>query len=311
MTSKLKKGAAFTAVLGLTFTIGIAFAAWTANGTGTGFAKAKAKVDLTTGTATPTEDLYPGATGAVAINAINNNPYPVLITAVSLNGTAALDCGVTFIPKTGLSQYVPANGTATFSLANAVSMASDAPDSCAGQTITIPISFTGTSTTPQSAAPTLNDTPIVDTHPNWTIAAGQTAQLYSGQGLGETFTRASSGTVTGAAVYFWNGGGVSNASAEVKVWSVNANGSLGSPISTQTVSGLTPTTDQWLLLALPTPVAVADRFAITILPSWSSSTSYVAIGTSNPYAGGSLVAGTATWSVDSGTTDLRIRVYGS
>jgi len=305
MSSKLKKAAAFSAVIGLTFTIGIAFAAWTANGTGTGYAKARGKLGLTTAQVTPAGDLYPGATGAVVVKINNPNPYPVSIATISKDGAAALPCSVTFTNQSGLSLYVPANGSDTFTLPNAVAMGADAADSCAETTIAIPITFTGSSTSPATAAPSVGL--IAEPVTNQPTAV---ATFASTQGLGQSITRSVAGTVSGAAVFIESGPAVSG-SATVKVWNLDNNGAPTTAISTDVVNGLTPTPGQWLQVNLPAPVAVPARFGITLTPSWGDATLYAQRSTTDVYAGGSLLIPNGTQALVSSSADLKIRIYGS
>jgi len=153
---------------------GVAFAAWTATGAGTGTAKATSAVALVTATATtPTGDLYPGATGgALAVKFSNSNPYPVVITSVSQDGTsfvsstagaACTDAAASTHP-TGVSFTTASNpvggavadwtvpakasdgtpGTAEYTIAG-VAMTNASDNGCQGAAFTIPVTFTGQS----------------------------------------------------------------------------------------------------------------------------------------------------------------------
>ena len=134
----------------------IVFAAWSTNGSGTGYAKAGTASALTIGdaTASTTADLYPGATGSVKLMVTNNNNFPVRVTAVSKQAGAITSdkgaacnasTGVTFTNQTGLTLDVAANGTQTFTLANAVSMTNASDNTCQGAVFSIPVDVTGIS----------------------------------------------------------------------------------------------------------------------------------------------------------------------
>ena len=134
----------------------IVFAAWSTNGSGTGYAKAGTASALVIGdaSASTTADLYPGATGSVKLMVTNNNNFPVRVTAVSKQAGAITSdkgaaCnaskGVTFTNQTGLTLDVAANGTQTFTLANAVSMTNASDNTCQGAVFSIPVDVTGIS----------------------------------------------------------------------------------------------------------------------------------------------------------------------
>src|ERR1700741_5138606 len=144
-------------------TAGLVSAAWLANGSGFGYAKAGSSQDLSTAdaSASTTATLYPGATGDVTLTIDNPNPFPVRVTGVSLDGTAAnitpdaghASCaptGVSFVDQTGLTIDVPArsggtNGTATPTLTGAVAMSNASANGCQGAVFTIPVELTATS----------------------------------------------------------------------------------------------------------------------------------------------------------------------
>jgi hypothetical protein len=149
----VRRSTVLAALLGLLAAAGIAFAAWTATGTGSGYAKAKTAQPLTTVdvSATTPATLYPGATGDVLLKIHNPNPYPVVVTDVTGNGSITASNGscnvasVTFTNQTGLSLNVPASSDATFTLSGAVQMSTAANDNCQGATFTIPVALSGTS----------------------------------------------------------------------------------------------------------------------------------------------------------------------
>ena len=140
----------------------IVFAAWLVPGTGQGYAKAKQAQALTTDDvgATTTDQLYPGATGDVKVKVSNPNPFPVTVTGVDgdgavdsdkvnctdVGGDASKKTGVTFTNQTlNSNNVVPANGSLTLSLNNAVSMSNQSVNACQGAVFTIPVSFTASS----------------------------------------------------------------------------------------------------------------------------------------------------------------------
>jgi hypothetical protein len=136
----------------------LGYAAWTSAGNGSGVAKATSAQALTTVTATASAGLYPGATAALSLQVSNPNPYPVTVTDVTGNGTITADSshstcgqdaghptGVTYTDQHGLSIAVPANGTTSVSVSNAVHMSNASDNSCQGATFTIPVSLNGAS----------------------------------------------------------------------------------------------------------------------------------------------------------------------
>ena len=136
-------------------TLGIA--AWAVSGSGTGYAKAQTASGLTLSdaSASTTADLYPGATGGVKVRITNANPFPVRITSIAKQASAAItsdkgaacdaSTGVAFSDQTGLALDLAANATATFTLANAVTMSNASDNSCQGALFSIPVTATGAS----------------------------------------------------------------------------------------------------------------------------------------------------------------------
>jgi hypothetical protein len=137
----------------------IVLAAWSTSGSGNGYAKAGTASALVIGdaSASTTADLYPGATGgSVMLKVTNPNPFPVRITAVTLqsggtitsNKGSACDAstGVTFTNKSGLTLDLAASATnQVFTLTNAVSMSNASDNTCQGAVFTIPVDVTGIS----------------------------------------------------------------------------------------------------------------------------------------------------------------------
>jgi hypothetical protein len=158
--NKLRKRITRASVLtGVLLMAGVAFAAWTASGTGTGYAKAVTAQALSTldVSAQTSADLYPGGDGDVKLKISNPNAYPIEITDVSGEGAittasddAACDAstGVSFEDQSysnGSGLDVPANGSATFTLSDAVSMSNASANACQGEVFEIPVSLSGQS----------------------------------------------------------------------------------------------------------------------------------------------------------------------
>jgi Putative metal-binding motif len=150
---RLKRVAIIAFVSGLLLVSGIAVAEWLANGSGSGYAKAANAQNLTTSTAVASGTLYPGGTGDMALSVNNPNPYPVTVTSVVGAGpivSSSPACnanghGVSFTNQTGLSLVVPAQGSASFVLADSVTMAESSANECQGATFEIPVALTGVS----------------------------------------------------------------------------------------------------------------------------------------------------------------------
>ena len=158
-----KRFVAALAALAAITAVGLVYAAWTSSGSGSAYSKAGTAQTLSTVdvSASTSATLYPGVTGDALVKFSNPNPYPVKVTAVSLNGTnasivpdsghgACTTTGVSFTNQTGLSIVVPSasggtNGTAQAALTGAVSMSSASVDGCQGAVFTIPVTFAGTS----------------------------------------------------------------------------------------------------------------------------------------------------------------------
>ncbi|HYX85316.1 MAG TPA: hypothetical protein VE777_10135 [Gaiellales bacterium] len=101
--------------------------------------------------------LYPTGSVDLTVQLSNPNPYAVTVTTIAqtVGQSITVDAGhsgcdasvVTFNASagTGLSVRVPASGTATPTLTNAVSMSNAAVDACQGATFTVPLSLSGAS----------------------------------------------------------------------------------------------------------------------------------------------------------------------
>ena len=149
----LKRFGVFGAITLALLGVGVAFAAWTANGTGSGYAQAKTAQALTTVdvSANTTAQLYPGGNGDVILRISNPNPYGVDVTSISGNGAIvsgipACDAsnGVSYTNQSG-TWHVNAASTTDVTLPNAAHMSNASVDVCQGATFTIPVSLSGQS----------------------------------------------------------------------------------------------------------------------------------------------------------------------
>jgi hypothetical protein len=152
--NKTKKVVAGLIIGAAAVTAGAAVAMWSSTGVGSGNAKALSAVNITVSAATGTADLYPGFTlGDVFFTSANPNPYPVTFTSMTSGAITSSDptncpaSNVTASNATGLSLLVPAGATTQAgTIANVVSMASNAPDGCQGVVFTIALTLTGSQT---------------------------------------------------------------------------------------------------------------------------------------------------------------------
>lgn len=314
---RLRRSAGGAFVVGATITslvAGVAFAAWLANGSGTGYAKVKQKQALVTESATASDTLYPGAVGDLTFRVHNPNPYPLVITSVSLDPARQIspsDCAITFTDQTGLSLPIGAGARETYTLAGSVAMGLDAADSCAGQTIAIPITMAGS--TPQPATPTASQ--VVETY----STPASSRNFSAGAGAGQTFTRPNGVTkLTRIDVYVTSastGSGPTDHSTIVSVWP-GAPG-IGTALFSQTYANTAFPAGEWKRFDLSTAVDVPSSFSVTLQqPSINNDIrGFHNIGesTANPYAGGHASwqngALTNSWTAQTGT-DLQLRLFG-
>src|SRR5262245_51105532 len=123
--------------IGIASAAGLAFGAWLASGNGEGYGKSGMAQALTTEFVEPSDTLYPGGKSDLVIRIHNPNPFPVGVHSVMPNGPitsndAACDSaghGVTF---SGLmvSYLIGANTSETYTLTDALSMASSSANEC-------------------------------------------------------------------------------------------------------------------------------------------------------------------------------------
>lgn len=182
---------AIAAVNGIVLTTGVASAFWTTTGSGTGLARSATVTNLSitaVASPSPTNLLYPGASGDAVLQIANPNSFPVEITAVQLPTNATYADGYTdsslgptfakascssstpsdvvwnFATATSGSSHsltssltVAANGTLTVTMTNDVSMTSAAPLACAGTYFKLP-ALTGVTSTSTTASATTSPT---------------------------------------------------------------------------------------------------------------------------------------------------------
>jgi hypothetical protein len=118
---------------------GVAYAAWTSSGTGSATTQAgTALAPVVTGGAVTTGVLYPGTSGNAVVTVSNPNPYPVTVTSIAPNGAGT--CGVSFAERFPGTQL--AANSAPVAITFSVSMALNAPNSCQGASIDVPVVVT-------------------------------------------------------------------------------------------------------------------------------------------------------------------------
>ncbi|MCU1392593.1 MAG: exported protein of unknown function [Ilumatobacteraceae bacterium] len=143
---------------GLALTGGIAAANWNASSSGSAAGKAISATPLTiTAAASPTADLYPGATGGIQFTVTNPNPYPVSLSGWTASALASGD--TTNCPVSGNVSLATSTGTlgtpiaiaagattAVQTISGVISMTNTAANGCQGVTFTVTLNMTGTQT---------------------------------------------------------------------------------------------------------------------------------------------------------------------
>ena len=154
-TGRLAGRTATIAAVAAALTVGgIAAASWNIAGSGSGAAEATTVENLTVSVSAD-GDLYPGAAVDATLTVTNNNPFPVLITAVTFSGDVvvgapagtctAVNSEVAFANATGLNIEVAANASAVefdSALVGVITMGSGSDDACQGKTFTRPFAVT-------------------------------------------------------------------------------------------------------------------------------------------------------------------------
>lgn len=126
---------------------GVAYAAWSALGAGAGTAASGIPQALGV-SATVAGLLHPGGSADVLVTVSNPNSASVTVTSLALAGsvTASAGCttpGVTVSLPASTSLVVPAGGSTSLSVANAVGMTTASSSDCQGATFTIPLQADG------------------------------------------------------------------------------------------------------------------------------------------------------------------------
>ena len=155
MRTSVKRALVISTAVAVTVGAGAAYAAWTVSGSGNAVAKAATAQPVSTvdASASVSGDLYPGATGSVALTVKNPNAFPIKISAITGNGAITASggsgtcttTGVTFTDQTGLTLSVDAKGQSTVILDGAAAMSQASDDGCQGATFTIPVRITAVS----------------------------------------------------------------------------------------------------------------------------------------------------------------------
>jgi len=145
------------ALAGIASAGGLAFGEWLASGNGEGYAKSGTAQALTTESVAPSDTLYPGGKSDLVIRIHNPNPFPVAVHNVMPNGPITSDdpaCdaaghGVTF-GGLNVSYLIAANSSQTYTLTDALTMATTSANECQGRQFTIPVALN----TPGGTGPT-------------------------------------------------------------------------------------------------------------------------------------------------------------
>jgi hypothetical protein len=147
-------------LLGIVVSLAIVFlvaataagAYWTLRGSGSGSVSIEAVASVTVNPGTATTELYPGASGDVAVSISNGNTFRafvgslVLDTSQGTNGFGVVGggpgCDPTALSYTvqtngGSGWFVPAGGSIDLDLANAVDLATSADSDCQGATFVV------------------------------------------------------------------------------------------------------------------------------------------------------------------------------
>ena len=151
MSATRRRGLLVTALLPvLVFAAtGVAFSYWVGSGAGSGSATTGTTQAVTLNPGTASNQIYPGGQSAVAVTVTNPNPGAVKVGSLSLDttqGTAgfAVDgahaaCVVATLSFTTQTNgwTIPANGSSVLSLANSLSMSTNAANACQGASFTV------------------------------------------------------------------------------------------------------------------------------------------------------------------------------
>ncbi|MEV4507719.1 hypothetical protein AB0K00_02000 [Dactylosporangium sp. NPDC049525] len=142
-----------TAIIGTVSAVaiagGVAFAAWTISGSGSASAQAGSASAVSFNAATPTQNLYPGASGVpVHASGVNTNPFPVDFTvsnASTVNAGACTPTSAVVFTPAATAVHLPANATGADVVVGTISMDNTADNNCQGVSFTITIAGSGVS----------------------------------------------------------------------------------------------------------------------------------------------------------------------
>ena len=134
---------------------GTAYAYFTSSGSGTGSVSTGSMQPVTVAASagTPGTPLVPGGSGDVTLSVTNPNDFDVTLAGVTSTGTVTADgghsgcttTGVSFVPPTGLSKTIPADGTTQVDLPAAATMSAASSSGCQGATFSIKVHVAGES----------------------------------------------------------------------------------------------------------------------------------------------------------------------
>jgi hypothetical protein len=152
---RIRKPLAAVAISVATVTAaGVAFAAWNADGSGTATVAGKTASRLQVSNAAITDALFPGGTSNLSVKVKNPNPYPVTVTSITNDTSAAITvatlagatCAASNVSFTNQTVNVPiaVNAEVTITVPG-VKMIGNAEDGCQGATFSFPVVAAGAS----------------------------------------------------------------------------------------------------------------------------------------------------------------------
>jgi len=133
----------------------LAFAAWNADGKGDATVAGKTAEKLVVTNVGVPNALYPSATSNLVVKVKNPNPYPITVTSIAndtsaavtvapLAGSTCAASNVSFTNQTNLNVPITPNTEVTITVPG-VKMIADAADGCQGATFTFPVIASGAS----------------------------------------------------------------------------------------------------------------------------------------------------------------------
>lgn len=146
-------------VAGVVTVATLAMASWLSAGQGSATARSTGALDSAITAETYAADLYPGATGSVAVRISNTNDYPVLVQGIAAGsslvtangcpaGSVTSDARPTaptgLVQRDGTTVPIPAHSFGVYTLTT--HMGATTPDACQYQTFTVPLTASLAST---------------------------------------------------------------------------------------------------------------------------------------------------------------------